>query len=352
MSPNINTITFGVEVECVLPTSHTLRVGSYHNGIPMPTEYRHNGQTLICPQFLGKTAKCERDSSLNARSGYTGVEFVSPVLKGEKGRQFILDLFTFIKAIGGKVNRSCGQHIHLGLESITGATATPSEVTMFLTQLIKISSNLQYAGYAQTGTARQINGYSRELRETDSILRVMTQKLNQRTKKHGVGSSFNQGDVRDVTNTSARGSFVNLTTIHRKATIEFRWGAGTLNPLKFLSHLFTCEYIARRAWRAKGYPTTCTKHRGNHIHRGEESTKGQRSLIYLVNDFRKNQDGRMMFDNSVIFKNNFKKMWKTSMVMARKWDRNRTGNVVHVDYSKDPLQAMVDKVNNSNSTWF
>jgi len=320
----------------------------------MRPSYNYNDVEITPPSFNGKRAKVERDSSVGTRSrGMVGVEIVTPILKGEEGRQFVLDLFTMIKSIGGKVNRTCGQHIHLGLESITGRNANPNAVTMFLTSLVKQSSNLQYSAYAQTGANRNLNGYSREISRNDNILNTMTRKFANRTKKHGVGSGFTQSDVDDFAYTCNRGSFVNLTTINRKATIEFRWGAGTLNPQKFLSHLFTCEYIARRAWRSKGYPTECTKHRENHIHGGDLATRGQRSLNYLVNDFRKNQDGRAMFHFSEIYKANFTRMWATSMRMARKWDKlMANGREVRYDFRHDPKQAMLDKVANSNFTWF
>ena len=355
-TPKVNSITFGVEVECILPRNHPFQVGGYHRGIEMSHSYEINGVNVVAPSFNGKRAKVESDSSVrplrNSRD-WVGVEIVSPILKGDEGRQFVLDLFAFIKSVGGKVNKTCGQHIHLGLESITGRNATPSEVTMFLTSIVKQSSNLQYAGYAQTGTLRNRNGYSREIHTQDNILRTMTRKLNDRTKKHGVGKSFTSSDVDDFAHTCNRGSFVNLTTINRKATIEFRWGAGTLNPQKFLSHLFTCEYIARRAWRSKGYPTNCTKHRQNHIHRGDQATLGQRSLNYLVNDFRKNQDGRAMFHFSEVYKANFTRMWATSMRMARKWDKVMSGGrEVIYNYKHDPKQAMLDKIARSTFTWF
>jgi hypothetical protein len=352
-NPTINEITFGVEIECILPSSHPFRVGGYHNGIEMDSSYTINGETIQAPSFNGKRAKCEHDSSLRTRGyGRVGVEIVTPILKGEEGRQFIIDLFAFIKQIGGKVNRSCGQHIHLGLESITGRTATPSEVTLFLASLVKISSNLQYGAYAQTGTDRNRNNYSREIMENSSLLTTMTRKIEQRTKKHGIDGHYTSHDVDDFARTCTRGSFVNLTTIRRKATIEFRWGAGTLNIQKFLSHLFTCEYIARRAWRSKAYPKQTTKHRQNHIHRGDNATRGQRALNYLVNDFRKNQDGRAMFHYSEIFKNNFSKMWSTSMRMARKWDKLMSGVETSYSYGKDPKQAMLDKISRSTFTWF
>jgi hypothetical protein len=353
MNPKVNEITFGVEVECILPSSHPFRVGGYHRGIEMDESYTINGETVQAPSFNGKRASCETDSSLRTRGrNSVGIEIVSPILKGEEGRQFMVDLFAFIKLVGGKVNRSCGQHIHLGLESITGRTATPSQVTMFLAELVKKSSNLQYGAYAQTGTDRNRNGYSREIAQNMHIISTMTSKIARRTKKHGVGTSYTRNDVQDFANTCARGSFVNLTTINRKATIEFRWGAGTLNIQKFLSHLFTCEYIARRAWRSKGYPTNCTKHRGNHIHRGDNATRGQRALNYLVNDFRKNQDGRAMFNFSEIYKSNFTRMWATSMRMARKWDRLMSGSETRYNFSKDPKRAMLDKVASSTFTWF
>jgi hypothetical protein len=359
-SPNINDVTFGIEFEAFLPHSHPFQVGSYHHGIEMRESYSNvtmrDGTTqdeLVVPSFNGIRAKCESDSSLRTRNpDLTGVELITPILKGEEGRQFCLDLIQLIKDIGGKVGQTCGQHIHIGLESITGTRASPSEVTMYLAQLIKQSANLQYAGYAQTGANRQSNHYSAEINQYDNILRTMNEKLDQRGKKHGVGKDFSELDVDDFRRTSNRGSFVNLTTIRSKATCEFRWAAGTLNKYKFLSHLFTCEYIARRAWRAKGYPSDCTKLKGHNIHRGDLATQGQRSLNYLVNQFRNNQDGKAMFKWSEIYQRHWHQMWSTSMRMARKWDKRRSGEEQTKEYTVDPKQSMIDAVANTNFTWF
>ena len=191
-----NTITFGVEVECILPSNHPFQVGGYHRGIEMDHSYEINGETIVAPSYNGQRAKCEYDSSLRANGSGVGVEIITPVLKGEEGRQFVIDLFKFIKLVGGRVNRSCGQHIHLGLESITGSNATPSQVTMFLAELIKKSSNLQYGAYAQTGSLRNQNSYSSELRRDESIINIMREKINDRSKKHGVGNTFSDSDIR------------------------------------------------------------------------------------------------------------------------------------------------------------
>lgn len=180
----------------------------------------------------------------------------------------------------------------------------------------------------------------------------MREKFQQRGKKHGVGKSFSQHDVDEFRYNCSRGSFLNLTTIRNKATIEFRWAAGTLNVHKFLSHLFTCEYIARRSWRSKGYPTETTKLRSHNIHRGDRATQGQRSLNYLVNQFRNNQDGKAMFKWSEIFSTHWKQMWSTSMRMARKWDKRRSGTEAIKEFTEDPKTAMTNAVATTNFTWF
>ena len=61
MNPKVNEITFGVEVECILPSSHPFRVGGYHRGIEMDEFYTINGDTIATPSFNGKRPSCEND---------------------------------------------------------------------------------------------------------------------------------------------------------------------------------------------------------------------------------------------------------------------------------------------------
>ena len=171
----------------------------------------------------------------------------------------------------------------------------------------------------------------------------MADKESKRTKRHGRGKGFTRVDVSNFRQ-SNRGTFLNLTRVGSGHTIEFRWAAGTLNPNKFLAHLFTNIYIAKRAWATKRYSNNCTKVRGNSIHRGDVATQGQRSLNYLLNDFRNTATGREIFTEYPTFQERYTRMWSISHRMAKKWDRIRSGEEKTYNFTKDPLTAMTQKI--------
>ena len=336
-------VSFSTESELIFPHSHPFQVGAYHNGIALRSSYEHPELgTIYTPSYNGQMVKAERDSSVRGRNG-TGIEMVFPVLYGESGVQFVIAMLKFFKLWGARVNRSCGQHMHIGTESVTGRNANVNDVCMWLTRMIKMSNNLQYGAYCQTGTNRQSNYYSRELQNNDNVLSVMSDKEGKRSKRHGRGTSFTQQDVSNFRH-SNRGTFLNLTRVGSGHTIEFRWAAGTLNPNKWLAHLFTNLFIAQRAWATKRYSNDCTKVRGNAIHRGDIATQGQRSLNYLVNDFRNTATGRELFTSYPTFRERYTRMWSIAHRMAKKWDRQRSGEDALYSFRKDPLTAMVEKV--------
>jgi hypothetical protein len=105
-------LTFGIEIECVIPEQHRRRfpLGGYHAGMQIP-EFSQgwNGQ---------------RDCSVAAAEGqygYFGAEIVSPVLDGEDGLIDAWKVLDTLHRVGAKINDNCGFHIHIGGRQFTAA---------------------------------------------------------------------------------------------------------------------------------------------------------------------------------------------------------------------------------------
>lgn len=82
---------FGVEIEAVIP----------YNAY---TEY--NGQAI--PDLA-----IHSDGSIDAPYNYKGVEFVTPPISGEAGREYLKNLCELAKKSNAKINHTCGLHVHI-----------------------------------------------------------------------------------------------------------------------------------------------------------------------------------------------------------------------------------------------
>ena len=130
---NANEMTFGIEIECMVPVS---RLNEFHG-----RSYR-SGTSI--PGFSGWQAKS--DSSIRPEVGYAAVEVVSPVLKGMEGLHDVVMMVDHLNAIGAKVNRSCGLHVHVGARHME---------TSAIERLTKLFTRFERAFYAQSGDMAQ-----------------------------------------------------------------------------------------------------------------------------------------------------------------------------------------------------
>ena len=134
MTKIAETLTFGIEIETTVPyttvDSERLSIGGYHAGIQVP--------------YLPQGWKAERDGSITAnRSGHTGCEIVSPILRGAEGLAQVESVIAVLNEKGHKVNASCGVHVHVGFAGKSGEE---------LARLITLVSFLEKGLYAVTGT--------------------------------------------------------------------------------------------------------------------------------------------------------------------------------------------------------
>lgn len=207
---NAHDLTFGVEFETTMPFG-VCPVGSYQQGAAV--EWLPAG-------WVAKT-----DCSIRATGSRQGVEFVSPVLKGEDGVKQVLEVLTALKLHGARVNESTGLHVHVGGFDMT---------TVTIERLTTLVANFEKAIYASTGTTKRESG-----------------RWCQSVQRHGSYQGAATSPFGSVL--ANRYHVLNLTNVNRptKKTVEFRAFAGTLNETKVIGHLQMCLGLVDRAINAK-----------------------------------------------------------------------------------------------------
>ncbi|SRR5579883_1894191 len=99
--------TFGIEIEAYNCTKAQVATALQQAGINAEVQsYNHN------------TQPCWKVITDNSISGTNGFEVVSPVLQGEEGLRQVRVVMQTLTAIGAKVNKSCGMHVHFGASNL------------------------------------------------------------------------------------------------------------------------------------------------------------------------------------------------------------------------------------------
>lgn len=167
---------FGVEIEC--------------NGVDRSVVQRQMGR------FPRWTLK--RDVSVNG----SGLELVSPPLRGEEGLNELREVCTMLQDVGAQVDRSCGLHVHheardLGARGIARFAQTWTDNQDMLDWLVSPS--------------RRDGRWCRRL---------------SRSELANMRSAANRGHVRSP---GSRYKAVNVAAFGRHGTVEIRQHQGTLN---------------------------------------------------------------------------------------------------------------------------
>ena len=233
-------IQWGIELETRLPAAASVPVGGYHAGLPVVAAITTAGARLSAPVFNSEAWKAERDGSIRCEPGQVPCEFVSPILHGEDGVEHLAAFVDWLNAVGASVDRSCGCHITVGIESIIGTT-DPKAVSAFIRKLAHIARWHARSLYGQTGTDRHLNHYSHPLYEqTAQHMRKLVTCEEERVKAE-CAEHCGRGMVnfRKAFRRDRHGRFVGV--------IEFRVFAGTLNLDKILHHLASVLGLCRRA---------------------------------------------------------------------------------------------------------
>lgn len=235
--------TFGIEIECYLPEGATMAMAA-------AAVSQRLGRVDGCRQqayghSTPRTWKVIIDGSLG---GMRGAEFVSPVLHGEEGLAEIETVCRALTDFGCSVNRSCGLHVHVGVDN------APLD---FFKSLVKLYAIYEPVIDSLMPPSRRAsnNSYCRSMTSTNmtSLDRATTFQQTLDIARNGNG----------------RYAKLNLEAYHRHHTVEFRQHSGTLDGNKARRWTVTCLRMVEKAKQGFNMPTTP---RGN-INRARPGSK-------------------------------------------------------------------------------
>jgi Putative amidoligase enzyme len=209
-----STNTFGIEIECYMPAGTTCaaaaRLVSASTGLPMSfVGYDHH---------RSENWKVVTDGSLH---GGNGMEFVSPPLEGEAGLEQVAKVCRAIVAAGGTVNHHCGLHVHVGMRRQTAA-----EIKSILEVYNRYEPVLDMVmPPSRRGSSnvfcKSLNDDIRSVRALNDVSEIV------RHFQRRYGSS-------------ARYFKVNVQSLTRHGTIEFRQHSGTIDETKVVNWARFC----------------------------------------------------------------------------------------------------------------
>lgn len=247
---------WGIELETQVPTASELTVGGYHGNTVVTTAKDTTGARLdapVAPTNPSRRWRADRDGSIQCDSGYMPCEFVSPRLSGPQDLNYALDFMRWMKAIGAKVNKSCGCHITVGLHPILGPGASePVTVNRYIRKLVRATNYHRLALFGSTGRGRHLpnpNGvhYCAPLPPNSGDVTNALRNETNNVKRLQEFGSLGRGMLNLQKLTSAQ------------PCVEFRLFAGTVNTLKVAHHVACVLGIMHRTATMQKPITFCTR---------------------------------------------------------------------------------------------
>lgn len=202
------TLTFGAELECFLPIGMSHRTAAARIAADTGIECFAESYGHSTP----RSWKIVPDGSLGDYQ--RGAEIVSPILSGEEGIEALTKVCNSLTAMGAKVNKRCGFHVHVGMrnEDLETWKNIIRSYAAFESQI----DNLM-----PTSRRANNNAYCRSVASVDYAA------LEAATDLRGVDRA-----VRLQGSYDRRYAKVNLQSYYRHGTIEFRQHSGTVDAEK------------------------------------------------------------------------------------------------------------------------
>ena len=188
-------ITFGVEIECYNVEREEIAQRLREAGVACYVEgYNHRDHR---DHF-----KVVTDASLH---GNNTAEVVSPILKGKKGMQTLEKVCKVLNEINAKVNKSCGLHVHFGLDKVDFATY--KNIFYNYAKIESVIDSFMPQSRRENGFCKSFRAYGNNIYEL----------LSCASDKNDIARIFNND----------RYFKVNPVAYQRHNTIEFRQHSGT-----------------------------------------------------------------------------------------------------------------------------
>lgn len=213
---DLDAFSFGAELEFILPygqSAATLAAAITAAGVPC--------HSSIYTHTTSSTWKIVTDGSVRGRRG-SGLELVSPVLRGEAGIESLRTVCRVLTASGCKINKTCGFHVHVG--------ATDKPVSFFK-NLVKLYASAQSTIDTFLAPSRRgyTNGYCRPLAMTPDREARIDRALTIADVSAAIGQ---MGTDRASARGPNRYSKLNLQAFWQHGTVEFRHHQGTVDADK------------------------------------------------------------------------------------------------------------------------
>lgn len=271
---NANELTFGIEIETIMPAG-SVNAGPHGSGYQVA--------------WLPEGWLADRDPSISTESGYVACEFVSPVLKGAEGLRQLIVAVESIKARGGKVNASCGLHVHVGFDRSNTAT---------LNKLVTLVANHEKAIFASTGTKKREQG--RWCRGYQAYRSASAAAQNARAHRYHV---------------------LNLSS--NKPTVEFRAFAASLNVTKIVGYIRLCLGLVELAHDSKKVTVFTAKKpvETSPIHRDGEGHTEVTRVFYKLG-WTKGRASKVYGDLTAAGAPDHSEVKKEFVRLAKKYDAN------------------------------
>lgn len=226
--------TFGVELEVVItnngPDGYYANKNKFHSflinttGLNIHTPEDYHGTDRVSPGFAGW--KMERDGSLRTsqRHHIECIEIISPILKGRDGLNELKAIMDACVAYGCTVNRSCGTHVHHGINDLNDAAV----------------KNIYAIYHRSQGFINTIMTPSRREQGFCSPITVSIEDLMQGYERHSAADVL-RSRVGDHYKALNFGGFVT------RGTVEFRQHAGTVDFTKLKAWIIFTQQICEAA---------------------------------------------------------------------------------------------------------
>lgn len=189
-----------------------------------------NAEWLTYTHEVTSTWKLVYDASVTSTGTGIGrgLELVSPILKGEEGLKDLEKALNALKNAGGKVNTTCGLHVHIDTAGMNG-----------------------------TQRKNFFNGYVKNQNVMDRLVSSSRRNNRQYTCRYSTSQAEQYADALEHgRNVHNRYFTVNVMSMAKYGTLEFRQHQGTLNGKKAVAWVQMLLGMAKTAQATTEETTT------------------------------------------------------------------------------------------------
>jgi len=215
---NLAHLTFGCEFEVFFPNNPRHRFGEL-------------SASAEVTRRTGFRWDIHGDGSIRDNTGSrSGIEFVSPVLRGQSGLDQVAVVANALRDMGAQVNASCGFHVHVG--------AAGNDLTFFK-NLVKL-----YASYErEIDEVMPVSRRSNNAGFCRSLTNINFAVIDRATSLRGLISEV----ARSAGASTDRYVKLNLAAMDRHGTVEFRHHSGTVDAVKAVNWIIRCLQLVTAA---------------------------------------------------------------------------------------------------------